>query len=137
MNREKLAAQLTIDEGRRARVYTDTVGKLTVGVGRNISDRAFSDDEIDLMLNNDIKLVEQALDRSLPWWRQMNDARQNVLANMCFMGIGTLLTFKNTLAAMKDSRYGDAADGMLASKWAKQVGQRAVRLADIMRKGQF
>ncbi|MDQ2822233.1 MAG: lysozyme [Pseudomonadota bacterium] len=137
MNREKLAAQLTLDEGRRARVYTDTVGKLTVGVGRNISDRAFSDDEIDLMLDNDIKLVEQALDRSLPWWRQMNDARQNVLANMCFMGIGTLLTFVNTLAAMKDSRYGDAADGMLASKWAKQVGQRANRLADIMRKGQF
>lgn len=137
MNREKLAAQLTIDEGRRARVYTDTVGKLTVGVGRNISDRAFSEDEIDLMLDNDIKLVEAQLDRSLPWWRQMNDARQNVLANMCFMGIGTLLTFKNTLAAMQDSRYSDAADGMLASKWAKQVGQRANRLADIMRIGQF
>jgi lysozyme len=137
MNYEKLAEQLTIDEGRRARVYTDTVGKLTVGVGRNISDRAFSDDEIDLMLANDIKLVEAQLDRSLPWWRQMNDARQNVLANMCFMGIGTLLTFKNTLAAMQDSRYSDAADGMLASKWAKQVGQRANRLAEIMRKGQF
>jgi lysozyme len=137
MNREKLATQLTIDEGRRARVYTDTVGKLTVGVGRNISDRAFSDDEIDLMLNNDIKLVVAQLDRSLPWWRQMNDARQNVLANMCFMGIGTLLTFKNTLAAMQDSRYGDAADGMLASKWAKQVGQRADRLAKIMREGHF
>lgn len=137
MNREKLAAQLTIDEGRRARIYVDTVGKISGGVGRNLTDRAFSEDEIDLMLNNDITLVEQALDRSLPWWRQMNDARQNVLANMCFMGIGTLLTFKNTLAAMQDSRYGDAADGMLASKWAKQVGQRANRLADIMRKGQF
>lgn len=137
MNREKLAAQLTIDEGRRARIYTDTVGKLTVGVGRNISDRAFSEDEIDLMLNNDIKLVERSLDHSLPWWRQMNDARQNVLANMCFMGIGTLLTFVNTLAAMKSGRYDAAADGMLKSKWAKQVGQRAVRLAEIMRKGEF
>jgi lysozyme len=137
MNHEKLAAQLTIDEGRRARVYTDTVGKLTVGVGRNITDRAFSEDEIDLMLANDIKLVEAQLDRSLPWWRQMNEARQNVLANMCFMGIGTLLMFVNTLKAMKEGRYDAAAAGMLNSKWAKQVGQRAIRLADIMRKGEF
>jgi lysozyme len=137
MNHEKLAAQLTIDEGRRARVYTDSVGKLTVGVGRNISDRAFSEDEIDLMLANDIKLVEAQLDRSLPWWRQMNEARQNVLANMCFMGIGTLLMFVNTLKAMKEGRYDAAAAGMLNSKWAKQVGQRAIRLADIMRKGEF
>lgn len=127
--------QLNIDEGRRARVYTDTVGKLTVGVGRNITDRDFSQDEIDLMLNNDIRLVEQALDRSLPWWRQMNDARQNVLANMCFMGIGTLLTFVNTLKAMKEGRYADAAVGMLDSKWAGQVGARADRLAKIMREG--
>jgi len=137
MNYEKLAAQLTIDEGRRARVYTDAVGKLTVGVGRNISDRAFSEDEIDLMLANDIKLVEAQLDRSLPWWCQMNEARQNVLANMCFMGIGTLLTFVNTLKAMQEGRYDAAAAGMLNSKWAKQVGQRAVRLAQIMRKGEF
>ena len=137
MNYEKLAAQLTIDEGRSARVYTDTVGKLTAGVGRNISDRAFSDDEIDLMLKNDIALVEQALDRALPWWRQMNDARQNVLANMAFMGIGSLLGFVNTLNAMKAGRYDAAADGMLDSKWAKQVGQRADRLAEMMCKGEF
>lgn len=137
MNRAKLIAQLYIDEGRRSRIYTDTVGKITGGVGRNLTDRAFSEDEIDLMLNNDITLVEQALDRALPWWRQMSDARQNVLANMCFMGIGTLLTFVNTLKAMKAGRYDDAADGMLDSKWAKQVGQRANRLAEIMRKGEF
>lgn len=137
MNREKLMAQLTVDEGRRDRVYTDTVGKLTVGVGRNISDRAFSADEIDLMLNNDIRLVEQALDRALPWWRQMSDARQNVLANMAFMGIGTLLTFKNTLVYMQAGRYDAAAAGMLNSKWAKQVGARADRLAKIMREGEF
>ena len=128
---------MNIDEGRRDRVYTDTVGKLTVGVGRNISDRAFSQDEIDLMLSNDIELVEQALDRALPWWRQMNDARQNVLANMCFMGIGSLLGFVNTLAAMKAGRYDDAANGMLNSKWASQVGARATRLAKIMRTGEF
>lgn len=137
MNRDKLKAQLNVDEGRKSRVYVDTVGKMTVGVGRNISDRAFSEDEIELMLNNDIDLITSQLDKSLPWWRQMNDARQNVLVNMSFMGIGKLLGFKNTLAAMQAGHYGDAADGMLDSLWAKQVGDRAKRLATVMRTGQF
>ena len=137
MNREKLIRQLTIDEGRRPRIYVDTVGKVSGGVGRNLTDRGFSENEIDLMLKNDIDLVENSLDRYLPWWRHMNDARQNVLANMCFMGIGTLLKFANALAAMKSGRFDDAADEMLDSKWAKQVGDRAKRLAKTMRSGEF
>ena len=137
MNIDKLKAQLTIDEGRKKRMYLDTVGKWTVGVGRNISDRDFSDDEIDLMLSNDIELVERQLDIHLPWWRKMNDARQNVLVNMGFMGIGKLLGFKNTLAAMLSGRFDDAAKGMLDSLWARQVGDRAKRLAEVMRTGEF
>lgn len=137
MNKQKLKAQLNTDEGRMKRIYVDTVGKVSGGVGRNMTDRDFSEDEIELMLDNDIALVEQALDRNLPWWRDMNDARQNVLANMCFMGIGSLLGFKNTLAFMKAGRYDAAAAGMLDSKWAKQVGARADRLAKIMRTGEF
>ena len=138
MNEQRLAAQLTVDEGRRPRIYLCTAGKWTGGVGRNLSDRPFSDDEIDLMLKNDIKSVERDLDRQLPWWREMSDARQNVLANMCFnLGIGRLLGFAKTLTLMKAGRYDAAAAEMLDSKWAKQVGARAIRLAATMRKGEF
>jgi lysozyme len=138
VNREKLAAQLTIDEGRRPRIYVDTVGKVTGGVGRNLTDRPFSDDEMDLMLRNDIRGVEQDLDRHLPWWREMSEARQGVLANMAFnLGIDRLKGFVNTLALMKAKRYDAAAAEMLISKWANQVGDRAVRLAATMRKGEF
>jgi lysozyme len=137
VNRKQLEAQLTVDEGRKKRIYVDTVGKITGGVGRNLTDRGFSEDEIDLMLANDIRDVEVQLDKHLPWWREMNDVRQNVLANMCFMGIGKLLGFKNTLAFMQAKRYDAAALGMLDSLWAKQVGQRAVRLATMMRTGEF
>lgn len=138
MDREKLAAQLTIDEGRRALIYLDSVGKWTGGVGRNLVDRPFSDDEIDLMLKNDIDLVEQDLDRRLPWWREMSNARQNVLANMCFnLGITRLLGFTQALSHMRSRRYEAAAREMLDSKWAKQVGARAIRLAALMRKGEF
>ena len=138
MNEQKLAAQLTVDEDRRPRIYLDTKGKVTGGVGRNLTDRAFSDDEIDLMLTNDIKGVARDLDRNLPWWRQMSEARQNVLANMCFnMGIVKLLGFAKTLTLMKAARYDAAAAEMLDSLWAKQVGARAIRLAATMRKGEF
>jgi len=138
MNIDNLKAQLTIDEGRKKRIYVDTVGKITAGVGRNLTDRDFSDDEIDLMLTNDIELVERQLDINLPWWRSMSEARQTVLANMAFnMGIAGLLKFKNTLAAMLSGRYDDAAKGMLDSLWSRQVGARAQRLAAIMRTGEF
>lgn len=138
MNQEKLAAQLHVDEGRRPRIYLDTEGNWTAGVGRNLSSRPFSDDEIALMLRNDIRIAEQDLDRSLPWWRQMTEARQNVLANMCFnLGIYRLLKFVKTLDLMRASRFDAAAKEMLDSTWAKQVGPRAQRLADVMRKGEF
>lgn len=138
MNSEKLAAQLEIDEGKRNRIYTDTVGKVTAGVGRNLTDRPFSEDEIQLMLSNDIKTVESDLDKNCQWWRGMSEARQNVLGNMCFnVGINRLLGFSKTLAAMKAGLYDEAAKEMLDSKWAQQVGQRAQRLAAMMIKGEF
>ena len=138
MNIDKLSAQLSIDEDKRAKPYKDTVGKLTIGIGRNLDDVGLSPDEIQYLLGNDIARVKAELDGAMPWWSQMTDARQNVLANMCFnMGLPRLSGFVNTLAAMQTGKYGAAADGMLASKWAAQVGDRAKRLAATMRTGAF
>lgn len=138
MDMQRLVNQLTIDEAKKNKPYRDTVGKLTIGVGRNLDDRGLSDDEIAYLLANDIKIVEKELDRELPWWRGMNDVRQNVLANMAFnMGVPGLKTFKNTLLSMRNASYDMAADGMISSKWARQVGDRAKRLAKQMRTGEF
>ncbi|KGV85219.1 putative lysozyme [Burkholderia pseudomallei MSHR3951] len=130
-----LKAELTRDEGRKSRIYTDTVGKVSGGIGRNLTDKGFRDNEIDLMYQNDIVETEGWLDRNLPWWRQLDPVRQRVIMNMGFNMQGRLLTFVNTRAAMKRGDYGAAADGMLDSLWAKQVGARAARLADMMRSG--
>lgn len=138
MDRSRLAAQLEVDEGKRARIYLDSVGKWTGGIGRNLSDRAFSDDEIALMLQNDITIVETELDRKLPWWRQMSEARQNALANICFqMGIDRLLGFKNALTLLQAGRWDAAAREFMDSKWANQVPKRAQRVTDMIRKGEF
>lgn len=131
-----LVAELKRDEGVRLKPYTDTVGKLTIGVGRNLSDVGITEAESTVLLQNDIQRTIAQLDSSLPWWRNLNPVRQRVLINMAFnMGMVGLLTFKNTLSAMQNGSYTAAAAGMLASKWATQVGARAERLADMMRTG--
>ena len=136
MDNAKLAAELTRDEGERLRMYTDTVGKETIGVGRNLTDKGIRKDESALMLSNDIAETTASLNQRLPWWNTLTDARQRVLANMAFnMGMGGLLGFKNTLELVRTGKYSAAADAMLQSKWATQVGQRAVRLSDMMRAG--
>ena len=136
MDMKRLIDELSFDEGRKPRIYTDTVGKITGGVGRNLSDRAFFEDEIDLMLKNDIKLVEKDLDANLPWWRTMTDARQRALVNLCFnLGISRLLLFKNSLALLKVGKYDEAAAAFMNSNWAKQVGKRANRVTAMIRNG--
>lgn len=96
---------------------------------------------------NDIVKSERELDRVYPWWRSLSDARQRVLLNMMFnMGAGRratpgkpargMLSFeRGTMENVRTGKYEAAARGMLASGWAKQVGDRAVRLAGMMRAG--
>src|SRR3990167_3386681 len=133
--RQLLRAELIRDEAMKLMPYTDTVGKLTIGVGRNLTDKGISEIEAYVLLENDINEHLQLLDDNLEWWRTMSENRQRVLANMAFnMGSG-LLSFVNTLAAMKRGDYETAADGMAASKWATQVGPRATRLIKMMRDG--
>ena len=130
-----LRAELIRDEAMKLMPYTDTVGKLTIGVGRNLTDKGISEIEAYVLLENDINEHLKLLDDNLEWWRTMSENRQRVLANMAFNMGPKLLGFTNTLAAMKRGDYEAAAEGMSASKWAEQVGPRATRLIKMMREG--
>ena len=136
MNLGALTSQLLSDEGLRLKPYRDTVGKLTIGCGRNLDDVGITQDEAMLLLQNDIRKAYADLTTALPWVQTLDDVRQNVLINMTFnMGIGGLLRFKNTLGMIQRHEYNQAASAMLQSLWATQVGARAKRLADQMRTG--
>jgi len=136
MNRIK--AQLVRHEGLRLKPYRCTAGKLTIGIGRNLDDRGISQREAYVLLENDIQNCEkQLLDEIPEIYNGLDDVRKSVLLNMCFnLGIKGLLEFKNTLAFIAAGDWERAANGMLASKWAKQVGKRAIELSEMMRKGQ-
>lgn len=137
MRRADLRYDLIRDEGLRLLPYPDSVGKLTIGVGRNIEDRGITRDEAMYMLDTDIDAVVYELDRKFPWWRDLNEPRQRALANMAFnLGLPTLSGFAKMLQALKTQDYDRAADEALDSRWAKQVGQRARRIADTFRTGE-
>ena len=115
---------------------SDTVGKLTIGVGRNLDDVGISESEAETMLRSDIARSESDLDRTQPFWRTLNDARQEALANMCFnMGITRLLKFRRMWGALMANDFNTAADEALDSRWARQVGARADELAEQIRTG--
>lgn len=136
MDKDKLISELIRDEGEVLHAYQDSLGYWTIGVGHLIDKRKggkISKAASRFMLAEDIDEKMSEPDKALPWWRELSDVRQRVLINMAFnLGIGGLMGFLNTLKAVKEGRYKDAARGMLASRWRTQVGDRAKRLADMM-----
>ena len=138
MNKTKLAEQLKKHEGFREHPYKDTVGKWTIGIGRNLEDKGITEQEAMFMLNNDVNYFYTNIIKTLPWFSNLDDVRQNVLVNMAFnLGIAGLMTFKKMLDAVRLDLYLVAAEEMLNSKWAKQVGYRAEELAKQMRTGEY
>lgn len=139
MDKTQLIKELRRDEGVVPFAYQDHLGYWTIGVGRLIDKKKggrLRDSEIDFMLSNDIDDFEKQLIDALPWYSKLDGVRQRVLVNMAFnIGIAGLLGFKNTLAMIERGDYAGAARGMLASKWAGQVGDRAKRLAIMMERG--
>jgi lysozyme len=75
--------------------------------------------------------------RKQSWWKHLNEPRQAVMISMCFMGWGALSKFTKLFAALTVQDWKIAADEMLDSQWARQVGQRAKDLAGMMRTGEW
>lgn len=134
----QLRDMLIRHEGVRLKPYRDTVGKLTIGVGRNLDDVGISQDEADLMLDNDINRSHDACASAFPWFAALDSVRQDVLIDMAFnLGLEALKGFHMTLGCIEKGDYEGAARNMLLSRWRDEVGQRAVELSNLMRTGSY
>jgi lysozyme len=142
-----IQALLIRHEGKRLTPYDDATGQaltpgdtlhgcLTVGVGRNLSEVSLTEEEVLLMLNTDIARAIHTARALCPVYDELIRPRQLVLLSMAFnLGRNRLAKFVRFLAAVEIGDYDDAADEMGRSLWAKQVGERAVELAWMMRHG--
>lgn len=129
------------EEGCVLHAYPDHLGYMTIGVGRLIDKRkggGISEAEADYLLDNDIAKTTIQLSAAFPWFNSLNDARKAVLIGMAFqMGMKGLISFKTTLAHIRDERFANAAESMRQSLWAKQTPARALRMATQMETGEW
>lgn len=158
--KQKLTELLKIDEGCELKVYIDSVGEPTIGIGRCLTTKGLSKDECDFLklgtydknaviaklevrgitlneaeylLSNDIDYFTSELSKSLSFFNKLPEIAKIVLLNMCFnLGVNGLLKFKNTLSFIEKGQYIAASKEMLNSNWKNQVGQRAYRLSKML-----
>ena len=136
-DREKLIQKLIEHEGLELKPYKDTLGILTIGIGRNLEDRGISEDEAVYLAKNDVQIVEKELLAAQPCVDTLDSVRQLVLIDMAFnMGVPRLCKFKRMWAAVHEKDFPTAAKEMLDSRWATQVKSRSVKLANMMHKGE-
>jgi lysozyme len=129
----EIEEQLIKHEGLRQKPYEDTVGKLTIGIGRNLEDKGITKDEAIYLLKNDI--IESKMDLiNYDWFNKLSDNRKNVLIDMRInLGLGGLLSFKKMIKALKENNFEEAANEMENSKWYHQVGRRSDHLVQMMK----
>jgi len=128
---DSLIQQLVEHEGLELFPYEDTLGIVTIGVGRNLEERGISEDEAFYLLSNDIEVIWDELIKQHPIVEDLDDQRQMVLLDMAFnMGVPRLGKFKKMWAAIEDGDMNEASKQALDSRWADQVGRRAESLAE-------
>jgi len=151
IKREEIIKRLLVHEGMVLKPYKCPAGYLTVGIGRNLEtnpltpkekekigdvQKGVSVEQAFYLLKNDIKRCEEDLIKNISWFYQLDDERQYALLDMCFnMGIKRLLGFKRMLGAMFIGDYRGAAKECLLSKYARDVGDRAKRIARLIETG--
>jgi len=128
MNRDKIKDMLVRHEGLRLHAYKCSEGYLTLGVGRNLDANGISEDEAMYILDNDIKRVQEELDRSWGSWRTFPEKARMVCIDMCFqLGISGFMGFRRTRALMEMGMWLEASEEMLDSLWARvQTPNRAL-----------
>lgn len=148
----KIIPMLEVHEGLRLQSYQCTAGYNTIGIGRNLDTNPLSEQEraeleergVDCsnpatmtlsskgdafyLLLNDLQGVYTRLRAQCPWFGELSQVRQDVLADMAYnMGVAGLMRFKNMFSALEvalaSNEYQPVVAQMLDSKWARQLGK--------------
>jgi len=124
--------------GTRYLPYTDTVGKLTIGYGRNLTDRGISEHEAKSFLAMDIQDTITHLHLNYRWFDRLDGVRRDAIVDMAFnLGAKKFSGFVKFIQALDRSNWPEAQQEMLNSLWATQVGDRATELSEMVLTGRY
>lgn len=138
------------EEGKRYKVYMCSANHCTIGIGWNIDAHPLPPD-IDKYLKENGRILDSHIDRLwaisigraiadcrklFPNYELFSPNRKIAITDFVFqVGITTARTFKNTIKAINEGRWQEAADRMTKSLWFSQVPNRAKRVTDLIRRG--
>ena len=131
---DKLLESVKRHERYRNKVYLDTLGKRTVGVGHLCVEEFWEDDKeyeekflMDILeadLQNAIKGAKDLMSEN--GCMDMDEVAEEIIIEMIFqLGKTGVSKFKNMWKALSGLEYSVAASEMLDSRWAKQTPNRA------------
>ena len=139
MEMSRLLQSVKKHEGYRNKVYLDTLGKRTVGVGHLCVEDFWEDDKeyeekfLMTILEHDLQTAIKGAERLLKDCPVLDDLAKEIIVEMVFqLGETGVSKFKNMLKALKVPDYQTAAIEMLDSKWAKQTPERAAGMSSEM-----
>jgi len=141
MNIDKLREQLKIDEGVKYEIYLDHLGYPTFGIGHLITEAdeehgkpvgtPITEERVNSVFDKDVEIYVSEAKKVFPKLAELPSEAQEVIVNMTFnMGAPRLSKFKKFIAAVEARNWDTASVEMMDSRWAKQVGNRAIRLRD-------
>lgn len=148
------------DEGEKLTIYKDTEGYWTIGVGHLLTKSPSKDEAIrqldklvgtghygyinkqesrkilEIDINQTIKQIGRT--ELINVYTSLDIVRRTALVNMCYqLGVQGVLQFKKMIQHLNAREYEKAADEALNSKWALQTPNRAKRVTDVIRYGDY
>ena len=142
MNLERLLESVKKHEGYRNKVYLDTLGKRTVGVGHLCVEDFWEDDKeyeekfLMTILEHDLQTAIKSAKQLIEEFgcNDIDEQAEEILIEMVFqLGKTGVSKFKNMWKALSENNYIGASYEMLDSRWAKQTPNRAKDMADLMK----
>jgi len=139
---DRLKEQLKVDEGIRYKIYLDSEGLPTFGVGHLITKQdveyglpvgtRIDPERVEMFFEKDLQNAIAICKEIFPDFCIMQDELQEILVNMAFNLGNRLKRFKKMIKAISEKDYKKAAFEMENSKWFIQVGNRSKRLKERM-----
>ena len=143
--RYKLEQMLRVHEGVKHKMYLDSKGIETIGIGHNLRDVPISDEAVSLIFQTDLENAIEEVERMFRWYTKLDDVRKAAIIDMIFnMGLPTFLTFKKTIDYLDEGDYESASAEILVgsgpggkSRYYADVGRRAETISQMLMTGEW